>query len=174
MNVNFNEARGLLELEDCRIIYRNFSGTEGKFNREGDRSFSIVISDQKIADELIAMGWNVKIKAPREEGEEPFMTLKVKVKFNGRGPSVYVISDDAKPKRLSEETIGILDEIDIQSVNMDLRAYDWDINGKLGRTAYLQAIEVIQNVDRFSAKYSAEDLFEEPKAERNRPDVNYF
>lgn len=156
MKIEFNESRKLLEIEDCRIIYRNFAGLEGKFNREGDRSFSVIIPNQEIADKLMADGWNVKIKPPREEGEEPFMTLKVKIKFSGRGPSAYVISGK-NHRRLNEDTIGILDEMDIQSVNMDLRPYDWEVNGKTGRTAYLQAIEVIQNVDRFGAKYDSEE-----------------
>ena len=39
---------------------------------------------------------------------------------------------------------------------MDLRPYDWDVNGKTGRTAYLQAIDVIQNIDRFGDMYAQE------------------
>ena len=50
----------------------------------------------------------------------------------------------------------MLDEIDIASVNMDLRPYDWEVNGKTGRSAYLQAMEVTQNIDRFGAKYAEE------------------
>ena len=60
--------------------------------------------------------------------------------------------------RLNEETIAMLDEIDIASVDMDLRPYDWEVNGKTGRTAYLQAIDVTQNVDRFGARYAEEDV----------------
>ena len=52
----------------------------------------------------------------------------------------------------------MLDEIDIQSVDMDLRPYDWEVNGKEGRSAYLQAMNVIQNIDRFGAQYAAQDL----------------
>ena len=37
---------------------------------------------------------------------------------------------------------------------MDIRPYDWDVNGKQGRTAYLQAINVVQNIDRFGAMYA--------------------
>ena len=51
-----------------------------------------------------------------------------------------------------------VDEIDIASVDMDLRPYDWEVNGKQGRSAYLQAINVIQNIDRFGARYAADEL----------------
>ena len=86
------------------------------------------------------------------------MTLPVKVKFNARGPAIYVLSGSNKPTRLNEETVGMIDEIDIQSVRMDIRPYDWEINGKTGRTAYLQAMEITQNIDRFGAQYNAEEL----------------
>ena len=85
------------------------------------------------------------------------MYLPVKIKFNNRGPAAYVKSGNSV-QRLNEDTIGMLDEIDIQSVDMDLRAYDWEVNGKTGRSAYLQAINVIQNIDRFGAQYQAQEL----------------
>ena len=155
MNINFE--RGILQIEDARIIYRNFAGIGSKYNREGDRNFAVIIPNQEIADELIADGWAVKIKPPRDDDDSPFMYLPVKVKFNNRGPAAYVKSGNSV-QRLNEDTIGRLDEIDIQSVDMDLRAYDWEVNGKTGRSAYLQAINVIQNIDRFGAQYQAQEL----------------
>ena len=153
MNISFE--RGILQIEDARIIYRNFAGIGSKYNREGDRNFAVIIPNQEIADELIADGWAVKIKPPRDEDDSPFMYLPVKVKFNNRGPAAYVKSGNSV-QRLNQDTIGMLDEIDIQSVDMDLRAYDWEVNGKTGRSAYLQAINVIQNIDRFGDMYAQE------------------
>ena len=150
-------VRVVLQIEDARIIYRNFGGEASKYNREGDRNFAVIIPNQEICDQLTAEGWNVKIKPPRDEDDTPFMFLPVKVKFNNRGPNIYVQSA-GNVKRLTEETVGMLDEIDIQSVDMDLRPYDWEVNGKEGRSAYLQAMNVIQNIDRFGAQYAAQDL----------------
>lgn len=147
----------ILQIEDSRIIFRNFAGEGSKFNREGDRNFAVLIPDQEIADELIADGWNVKIKPPRDEDDSPFIYLPVKIKFNSRGPAAYVRSGDSVT-RLNEDTIDMLDEIDILSVDMDIRPYDWEVSGKTGRTAYLQAIDVIQNIDRFGARYVEEGL----------------
>lgn len=155
MRINF--TRNILEIEDARIIYRNFAGAGSKFNREGDRNFAVIIPNQDICDELMDNGWTVKIKPPREEGDEPFMFLPVKVKFNSRGPAAYVVSGDSVT-RLNEDTIDMLDEIDIASVDMDIRPYDWEVNGKSGRSAYLQAINVTQNIDRFGARYAEEDI----------------
>lgn len=155
MNINFE--RGILQIEDARIIYRNFAGVGSKYNREGDRNFAVIIPDEEIANRLIEDGWAVKIKPPRDEDDSPFMYLPVKIKFNNRGPAAYVKSGQSV-QRLNEDTIGMLDEIDIQSVDMDLRPYDWEVNGKTGRSAYLQAINVIQNIDRFGAQYAAQEL----------------
>ena len=153
MQVKFR--KDILEIEDARIIYRNFEGVASKFNREGDRNFAVIVPNDEIKDILVEAGWNVKIKPPRDEEDTPLMFIPVKVKFNNRGPAAYLRSGETVT-RLNEETIGILDEIDIQSVSMDLRPYDWDVNGKTGRTAYLQAIDVIQNIDRFGDMYAKE------------------
>ena len=88
------------------------------------------------------------------------MFLPVKVKFNDRGPQVYLRTGD-QVNKLDEESIAMLDDIDILSVSMDLRPYDWEVNGKTGRTAYLQSIEVIQEIDRFAARYAEEENPEE-------------
>lgn len=152
--------RDILQVNDARIIYRNFRGEGSKYNREGDRNFAMIIPNQELADELIAHGWNVKIKAPREEGEDPFMYLPIKVKFNDRGPHIYLMTGD-RTNRLEEDMVPMLDDIDIYSVNLDIRPYDWEVNGKTGRTAYLQAMKVIQEIDRFAAEMAEEESPEE-------------
>ena len=64
--------RDILQINNARIVYKNFSGKPSAFNREGDRNFSLVIPNIEIADALKDKGWNIKIKPPREEGDEPF------------------------------------------------------------------------------------------------------
>lgn len=164
MNLTF-APRGILQIDDARIIYRNFAGAASKFNREGDRNFSIVIPDQEMADALVNEGWNVKIKAPREDGDVPFMTLPVKVKFNDRGPNVYLQTGN-RMNRLDEDSIACLDQIDIVSVDLDVRPYDWVLyegtkDEKRGRSAYLQSIKVVQDVDRFASGFAEEEYPEE-------------
>lgn len=150
MEITF-APKDILQIDDARIVYRNFSGTGSKFNREGDRNFAVVIPDQDVADELVNRGWNVKIKPPRDEDDMPFMFLPVKIKFNERGPKVYLQSGD-KTIELDEESIDCLDDVDILCVDLDIRPYDWEVNGKQGRTAYLQSIHVVQEIDRFAAR----------------------
>ena len=155
MHITF-APRGILQIDDARIIYRNFAGAGSKYNREGDRNFAVIIPEKEMADALIAEGWNVKIKPPRDEDEDPFMFLPIKVKFNDRGPNAY-LQTGTRMNRLDEESIAWLDDVDIISVDMDVRPYDWEVNGKAGRTAYLQSIKVVQEVDRFAARYAEEE-----------------
>lgn len=153
MHVTF-VPNGNLQIDDAKITYRNFAGAPSAFNREGDRGFSLIIDDQEIADALIEAGWNVKIKPPRDDQDEPFMHLPVKVKFNGRGPNVYLRSGDSPLRKIDEDMVGLLDEIYILSVDLDIRPYDWTTpGGKSGRSAYLQSICVEQEVDRFAERY---------------------
>lgn len=151
--------RGILQIDNARITYKNFAGVGSKFNREGERNFSLIIPDEEVKDALVKEGWNVKIKAPRDEDDTPFMHLPVKVKFNDdydpeseddRGPYCYLITGNNKV-RLGPDNIGCLDNVWIDSIRLDIRPYDWEVNGKTGRTAYLHAIEVTQSIsDRFA------------------------
>lgn len=150
MEVTF-APRDIIQINDARIASRNFAGREGPYTRKGDRSFALAFSDNEFAQELLDRGWNVTIKPPKKEGEPERMYLKVKVKFNDRGPAVYLVTGNKKTK-LTEDTVGIIDDIDIRSVDLDIRPYDWETNGKTGRTAYLQAMRVVQEVDRFAAE----------------------
>ena len=160
MEIGFARAGKLLQIDDARIIFKNFSGEESKFNRAGDRNFAVHIDDTELADQLIADGWNVTVKPPKEEGDDPYMYIKVKIKFNDRGPKVFLRSGK-HVRRLSEQNVGLLDSIDILRVDLDLRAYDWEVNGKTGRTAYLDSINVEQDLNRFEEYY--ENEFEECK-----------
>ncbi len=148
--------RGILQIDNIDgrdIIFRNFEGRGDKFNREGDRNFSLRIREVESADALANEGWNVKIKEARDEDEDDFMRLPIKVKFTAYGPNIYLWSGNNRVE-LDEESIGCLDSIEIDHVNMDVRPYNWEVSGKTGRTAYLQTIEVFQRTNRFEERYN--------------------
>lgn len=157
MNLTF-APKDVLQMDDAKLVYKNFKGEGSKFNRAGDKHFSVVIETQEqyeaLMDNVNKYGdpWNVKVRDPREEGDEPFRTLSVKVKFNENGPAVYLYSGKAKTK-LTESSIAILDDIEIARVDLDIRPYDGEINGKTYRAAYLKAIKVVQEIDRFAEDF---------------------
>ena len=49
-----------LLLEDAKIIFRNFSGEETKFNPKGKRNFCVILPSRDMAEDLQNRGWNIK------------------------------------------------------------------------------------------------------------------
>lgn len=148
MEVKF-VGNDLVQLNNCRICFRNFSGAASKFNRAGERNFAVVIDNDEAKDILVERGFNVRIKPPFEDGDAPFMYLPVKIAYsNGHGPSVYL---DANGSRvlLTEDSIGCLDQVDIENCYFDIRAYDWEMNGNIGTSAWLNGGLVMQRSNRF-------------------------
>lgn len=146
--------RGVLQIDGARITHKNFSGKQTMYNREGDRNFSLIIDTIEEAELLRSLGWNVKSKPSAIEGEPPFMTMKVKVKFSGFGPDIYLKSGNAV-NLLDEQTVGVLDKIAIANIDLDIRPYDTEVNGKPIRSAYLNGADVTQSVDRFAERHAA-------------------
>ena len=166
MNVTMTQ-RGIIQIDGARLIYRNFSGRGTQYNREGDRNFCIVIEDQETADMLLDAGYNVKIRQPREEGDTPFMYMKVNVKFHPKGsdlerlnPTACLITGQNR-NMLDEESICCLDSIDITNVDLDLSGSNWNVQGRSGKSAYLSKIYVTQELDRFAMRYAEDEYPEE-------------
>jgi len=142
-------------MEGVRIIFRNFAGKEGQYNREGDRNFAVLLDDT-VASTLAEDGWNVKWLKPREEdeAEEPTQAyLQVSVNFKGRPPRVVLITSQ-KRKYLDESEVSDLDWVDIRNVDLIVRPYEWVVNNKSGIKAYLQSIYVTIEEDALEKKYS--------------------
>lgn len=139
-------------LEGVRIAFRNFSGKEGQYNREGDRNFAVILP-KEVADDMRADGWNIKQLRPREEGDEPQDYIPVSVNFRGRPPRIIMITSRGRTN-LGEEEVNILDWAEIRNVDVILRPYEWSVNGKTGIKAYLQAIYVTIEEDELERKYA--------------------
>jgi hypothetical protein len=145
-------AQDQIIMRDVRIVFRNFSGAPGMYNAEGDRNFAVILDDE-IAEKLKADGWNVKYLNPREEGDDPTPYLTVKINFRGpRPPTVHMISSRGTTS-LDEETCSILDQVDIVKVDLIVRPYNWEVGGKKGVKAYLQAIYVTIFEDELALEY---------------------
>lgn len=152
-------------MESMRIIFRNFEGKEGQYNREGDRNFGVILPPD-IAEAMLADGWNVKYLKPREEDEDGEETpwLSVSVNFDkGRPPTILLITSRGKTK-LDEDTVDQLDWVDIAAddqgnpkVDLIVRPYMWDVSGRQGIKAYLQSMYVTIEEDELQRKYAEMD-----------------
>ncbi len=146
-------------MEGVKIIFRNFEGKEGQYNRAGDRNFAVLLDDA-VAETLASDGWNVKWLKPREdaeEGEVPQAYLQVTANFDkGRPPRVVMITSRGRTN-LDEDTVDMLDWADVQNTDLIVRPYEWSVNGKTGVKAYLQSIYVTVEEDELERKYAEMD-----------------
>lgn len=143
-------------MENVRIIFRNFAGKEGQFNREGDRNFAVVLEHPEVVKALEDDGWNVKYLKAREEGDEEQPYLPVSVNFKGRPPRCVMITSRGRTE-LREEDVELLDWADIRNVDLIVRPYEWAVSGKTGIKAYLKSIFVTIEEDELERKYADVD-----------------
>lgn len=139
-------------VENAKIIYKNFEGKEGMYNAKGDRNFTLVLPVEE-GEDLAKLGWNVKFKEPREEGDEPEAHLQVSVSYRNRPPRVVLITSRNRTP-LTEDTIEVLDYADIELIDLVINPYEWVVGDKGGVKAYLKTMFVTVAEDDLERKYA--------------------
>lgn len=140
-----------LVLEDVRIMFRNFAGEKTRFNAAGSRNFCVAL-DRELADDLMNEGWNVKVLPPKDDYDDELYYLPVSLQFGAYPPNIYLVCGKKKTL-LDESTVDILDHAEIVTSDIVIRPYDWNVNGKTGRKAYVKSLYVVIESSRFDDKY---------------------
>lgn len=140
-----------ISIENARIGFRNFAGKEGKFNPAGRRNFCVFL-DYETGKLLEKDGWNIRWLKPRDEHDDDQPYLQVAVRFDNIPPKILIISSKGMTV-LDQETVSVLDWAEISNVDLIIRPYNWEANGKTGVKAYVKAMYVTIVEDEFESKY---------------------
>lgn len=154
MKWNYDSNDGRYYIEGARISYTNFTGAENDYNREGSKNFKLRI-DEDLYNELIGRGVRASMKPPREEGEEPFYSVKVGVYPN---TDVYGLTKKAK-QRFEYDNLNLIDNAvskgQIANGEIDL-SFHVSMNTKLSHPAYYircDEIYIPMKESRLASKY---------------------
>lgn len=155
MQIRFIEGN-YVEIDECRITWKNFSGMNTDFPNPDNRGFAVVIPDPEVGEELLDRGWNVVVKPPIKDGDPDRYYLPVKFNYKkGFEPDIEMRSG-RKRVELTEQTVDKLDRADIVSVSLDVKKSNWENRGRAGVTNYLQCMKAVLRVNRFAAEYEEE------------------
>lgn len=143
--------RNIINIDDTKFIFKtNFSGDPDRDNYGSEtRQANIIIPDARQAQELRDMGINVKQTKPKpgeEDDFEPTYFVVIRVNYDTNWPpKIYLVSGDAEPVLLDEESVSSLDRCYVLNVNAVLNVYT---NSRTGRSSlYVRTMYVEQDVE---------------------------
>lgn len=145
-----------LTIRGAKLILKNFQGKEDQYNKDGRRTFGVLLSEEDVAA-MAQDGWGVKRLKPRpddpEQYEQPW--LKVEASYRKFPPTVCLINSLGKI-RLTEETIGQLDWTAMGNVDIIINPYCYDAfaGNPGGIKAYLKTLYVTVLEDDLDALYA--------------------
>lgn len=147
-------------IEGARLGFRNFQGREGRFNAEGERSFGLFLTEEQ-AEDLAGRGCNVRRLRPLDEEDPGQPVLNVRVNYRMRDgrplrfpPKVVLVTSGGNTE-LTEETVGAVDGVDIETVDLYLTLRPWEVRGQRGIKAYLHSLYVVVNENFLERKYAS-------------------
>lgn len=144
-----------VNIENAVIGFKNFEGREGPYNKAGQMDFAVFLDDVT-AEALFNEGWNVKYPKthddvlPEDDTRSPH--LQVSVSFDNYPAKVIMVSNDNLTS-LNEDEVAMLDWAELSNVDLVIRPYTWEVNGKSGVKAYLKAGYFTIVTDAFAEKY---------------------
>ena len=159
-----------LEIENAVIKWpwSHFNGAADTFNDAGDRNFTVVLNpDYARQLMLIPNGWAIKEHAPREEGDEPEYTLKIKISYRFEAPRIFflkereVFNEETQQNEMAlrkfrvenEEELSDITRGTVERIDFVAKPSRWVRSGETGVTAYLSEMYVHISESKMRSQY---------------------
>lgn len=140
-------------IEGTRLVFRNFAGEKGKFNKNGQREFGAVLP-RELALQMKEDGWNVKqFRAREDDVEEPDFYILIKIGENNYPPKLVMINSRGRVDIPVGEA-DILDWVTIAKADLIINPYHWERDGDSGISAYLRSLYITVDEDELERKYA--------------------
>lgn len=157
------KERKLIAIENTNFIFAtNFAGDPERDRFGSDtRKANVIIPDHEQAMDLMDAGFNVRSTKPKPGEEDEFVPVyfvSVNVNYDTDWPpKIYLVSGDAEPRLLDEDSIDILDKCYVLNVNVVLNPYQNQRNGR--SSLYVRTMYVEQDIedDPFAHRYRIGD-----------------
>lgn len=152
-------AKELISIENTKFIFAtNFEGDPNKDKFKSPARKGNIILNEEQAKDLMARGFNVKVTKPKPDAVDEFVPtyyVSIIVRYGDNPnlwPKVYLVTDGSEPVKLGPDTLGMIDDIWVRSVDVICGEHEYDV-GK--STLYVRVMYVTQNVeeDPFAQKY---------------------
>lgn len=155
-----NDFIGDLIIRDCKIDYRNLSGTKNEYNPNGARKFCVILDDEAVVNRMKGDGWNIKPYKPNRENHAPEWKLEVEARWRNREgeplpkrlqPRIYILG--RKKTELGEEDVDQIDGANIDKVSLTIRPRLWEMRGQSGIKAFVKNMYVYVTLDELDAEF---------------------
>ena len=151
-----------LVIDDAILRFHNFAGAQTEFNAKGNRNIDVILPDKEMAEMMGEKGWNVKIRKPRNEDEDPYYTLNIKINMESRWPPKIFQVNRSNQVQYDAEMVDGMDDINMQDIGLVINGSEWESQFGHGIKAYLDQMYFRIKPGVFGHKY---DIEEEPETE---------
>ena len=153
-----------LIIEDAKVIFPNFSGREGRYNREGNRCFSVIVPDANLALQLKDDGWNIKERIVNGEETGEYYINGVNINYDYYIKPVITYISNGNEIELTQEMMdaGIAAQLDgrgAERFDISIRPRTWErSDGSVGVKGYVDEMRIVAKKSLFSDRtFGAEE-----------------
>lgn len=147
-----------LVIDNAKLKFHNFAGAQTEFNVKGNRNIDVILPDNDMAVEMSRKGWNVKVRQPRGNEEEPYYTLNIKVNMDSKWPPRIIQVNRNKQIHYDADMLNGLDDLNITDIGLVINGSAWE-NERFGKgiKAYLDQMYFRLAPSVFGNKYDVDD-----------------